>query len=79
MSASEPTLTELRRRLAQGDLTVDEFRQRLSESIQADEKDDLWARWAEQGLMDDAIEQEGFTSLRGPLVREVSPDGNSSE
>jgi len=75
MSATAPSLSELRRQLTAGEITTDEFRQRLSESVQSDEKDDLWARWAGQGLMNDAIEQEGFTSLKGATVREVNPDG----
>jgi predicted kinase len=75
MSATEPSLRELRRQLAAGEITTEQFRQRLSESVQTDEKDDLWARWAGQGLMNDAIEQTGYTSLRGNLVREVNPDG----
>lgn len=75
MSAAQQSLSELRRQLVRGDLTVEQFRQQVRESVTTDEKDDLWVRWAEQGLMDDAIEQEGYTSLKGPLVREVNPDG----
>jgi hypothetical protein len=37
--------------------------------------DRLWAKYADQGLLDEGIDQEGFTSFRGGFVEEVNPDG----
>jgi len=39
------------------------------------ELDRLWAKYADQGLLDPGIEQRGYTSIRGGRVEEVQPDG----
>jgi len=39
------------------------------------ELDRLWATYADQGLLDEGIDQEGFTSFAGAGVEEVTPDG----
>jgi hypothetical protein len=38
------------------------------------ELDRLWAKYADQGLLDEGIDQEGFTSFQGATVREVRPE-----
>lgn len=39
------------------------------------ELDRLWAKYADQGLLDEGIDQEGFTSFAGGRVEEIVPDG----
>jgi len=75
MSASDPTVTELRGMLLRGDITADELVDRLTDIEDTPPRDQLWARWADQGLFDDPITQEGFTSFKGNRVQEVDTDG----
>jgi len=75
MSGSQPTFRELRERFTAGEITAEQFRDRLTEVPADTDKDELWLRWADQGLFDGPITQEGFTSLAGPGAEEVDRDG----
>jgi hypothetical protein len=75
MSVSDDDIAELRRRFRDGDIGADELIAALQELDQDTDRDELWARWASQGLFDEAIEQEGYTSLRGGIPEQVDGDG----
>jgi hypothetical protein len=75
MSATDDEITRLRRRFRDGELDLDELVDKLQQLDQDTERDELWARWASQGLFDEGIEQEGYTSFRGGFPTEVDTDG----
>lgn len=70
MSASEPTFDELRRMFTRGEIDADELRERLTDLPETTDRDELWARWSEQGVFDEPIEDEGWTSFKNGQPRE---------
>jgi len=75
MSGTEPSPDELFDRFRAGEFDVSELVDRL-EALEADtDREELWARWAEQGLFNGPIEQDGYTSFDGKSPREVDGDG----
>lgn len=78
MSQSETTVDDLKQQFLRGDLDADELRQRLRELDTETDRDELWTRWAGQGVFDAPIDQEGYTSFKGARVREVDGDGERS-
>jgi len=74
MSASAESFSELRAAFLAGEIDRDEFLERIQRVPDTGGRDELWARWAEQGQFDRALEQEGYTSFAGARVEEV--DGN---
>lgn len=79
MSVSGETLESLRDRFLAGEIDRDEFLDRVSDVDTTEGRDELWARWAEQGLFDGPIEQDGYTSFAGNRVEEVDRDGQRQE
>jgi hypothetical protein len=75
MVDGERSLEDLRRLLLSGEIDRDEFLEAVNESDETAGRDDLWARWASQGLMDDPIRQRGYLSLKGGVPRQVEGDG----
>lgn len=75
MSATEPSLSDLKQRLQTGELSPDEFREIVRERDDLDDRLAIWVRFSEQGLFERAIEQSGFTSFKRGLPREVENDG----
>jgi hypothetical protein len=75
MSASTDTVADLRDAFLAGEIDREEFLDRVGRVAPEEDRDGLWATWAAQGLFDEPIEQEGWTSFAGNRVREVFPDG----
>lgn len=75
MSAGEDTFEEIRTAFVRGRIDSAELRDRLRALDEDTDREELWARWAEQGLFDDPIDQEGYVSFEGGQRREVDPDG----
>lgn len=74
MSASATSLSDLRQAFLRGDVTPAELREELQQLDADTDREELWLRWAGQGLFDEPIDQRGFTSFKGARVREVDPD-----
>jgi len=70
MSAEKPTVADLRRQFNAGEIDADELRERLTELPEQTDRDELFVRWSEQGVLDQPIEQEGWTSFKGGRPRE---------
>jgi len=75
MSTSQPSFEELRAQLRRGEIDRATFARQVQQLDEDRALDALWARWAEQGLFDDPVAQDGFTSIRKGVVREVDGDG----
>jgi hypothetical protein len=75
MSSSPTDKDELIQRFINGELTVTELQDKLG-GIGADtNREELWARWSEQGLFDDPISRDEWVSRRNGGYREVRDDG----
>jgi len=72
---SATAVTEIRRLLSEGEITAGEARDRLASLDGQTDRDELWSKFAGQGLYDDPIRQDGFTSKRGNRVETVGDDG----
>lgn len=75
MSANEQTVADLRERFVNGEIDPDELREQLRALDQETDREELWARWAEQGLFDDPIGQEGYLSFAGGDPKIITDDG----
>jgi len=73
MSASE--VAEIRRLLSEGEIDAQEVRERFAELNEETDRDELWAKFAGQGLYDEPIRQDGYVSTRGNLRQKVDEDG----
>jgi hypothetical protein len=69
------TIAEVRAAFTRGEIPVDGLRDALDSTDEDSQKDELWVRWAEQGLFDDPIEQEGFLAFPNGVPTEVDGDG----
>lgn len=58
------SIAELRRQFVEGEISSEELRDRLTELPQDTEKDELWVRWSGQGLFDQPIDRDGWTSFK---------------
>lgn len=75
MSAGETERRELIRRFLDDEIDVDELQDQLDALGPDVDRDELWARWAEQGLFDGPIEQDEWVSRRNGQYRVVRDDG----
>jgi len=73
MSAN--AVAEIRRLLSAGEITAEEARDRLASLDEQTDRDELWAKFAGQGLYDEPIRQDGYVSTRGNLRQKVKEDG----
>jgi len=64
MADSDDSIAELRRQFLEGEIDGSELRDRLTELPQDTQRDELWARWSEQGLFDEPLDQDGWTSWK---------------
>lgn len=78
MSTAGDDLSELRQAFLRGDLTADELREQVADLGPGADREQLWLRWADQGLFEEPVTQEGFTSLAGNRRRHVDVDGERS-
>lgn len=75
MSTADETFEDLREAFLAGNIDAADLRGRLTGLAKETEREELWVRWAEQGLFDGPIDKRGFTSFKGARVREVDVDG----
>jgi len=66
---------EITRRLRAGEIDRQEAAELLQDSTQVDDRDGLWARWADQGLFDSPVERDSWTRLTKTRVEEVEDGG----
>lgn len=71
---STDTVAEIRRLLSAGEIDSREASDRLAALDQDTAREQIWTRYADGGLFDDAIRQEGFESHAGALVQQVDTD-----
>jgi hypothetical protein len=72
---SADAIREIRRLLKEREIDAAEARDRLSDLSADTSKDELWTQFAEQGLYDEAIRQDGYVSFRGNTVQRRGEDG----
>jgi hypothetical protein len=75
MSTTEQTVADLREQFLNGEIGPDELRERLRDLDEETDREELWARWASQGLFDDPIAQEGYLSLADGDPEYITDDG----
>jgi len=75
MSSSPTDKDELIQRFIDGELTVTELQDKLGGLGADTDREELWARWSEQGLFDDPISRDGWVSRENGGYEEVRDDG----
>lgn len=75
MSGAADTRADLIRRFRDGEISSVELQDRLESEADVDDLDALWARWSGQGLFDEPVRQEGYTSVTQTLIEEIRDDG----
>lgn len=75
MAQDFDSVADVRAAFARGELDPQELEDALASTDEETDRDELWARWASQGLFDEPVEQEGYTSFKSGIPREVEGDG----